>query len=300
MINEYFFCVAELPFSVIMSNDWDTENLLPSFIPFRCKPQSDMKPAFRLEVTAKPFCSDIQGSEKLDDSINDMGQISLLRHADGYIIRISYGNTGFMATHTMTTDRTFSRATAYLHPGDPYIGNVLSSMLRIQYAQAVLPHDGISIHASCVCLQGNAYLFLGKSGTGKSTHARQWLETFSDCILLNDDNPILRLRKDNTLMVYGSPWSGKTPCYRNISCPVAGIVRLQQSLTNNFRSLQGPEAFATLLPSCSAIRQDSLLQDALYTTLINIVQHTSIGYMQCRPDKEAAQVCFKTLSDLRS
>lgn len=62
-------------------------------------------------------------------------------------------------------------------------------MLRILYAQAALGRDAVSVHASCASLKGRGYLFLGKSGTGKSTHSRQWLEAFPDCRLLNDDNP---------------------------------------------------------------------------------------------------------------
>lgn len=89
------------------------------------------------------------------------------------------------------------------------------------------------------------------------------------CHLLNDDNPVLRV-EDGTVTAYGTPWSGKTPCYRNEYAPVAGIVRLQQSPQNRFTPLCGPEAFAALLPSCSAIRRDARLQDALHDTLVRV------------------------------
>lgn len=69
------------------------------------------------------------------------------------------------------------------------------------------------MHASVVATEtGKGYLFLGKSGTGKSTHTGLWLQQFSDCHLLNDDNPIVHvdsLGKQAT--VFGSPWSGKNP-----------------------------------------------------------------------------------------
>ena len=63
--------------------------------------------------------------------------------------------------------------------------------------------------------EARGYLFLGHSGTGKSTHARQWLAAFDDAWLLNDDNPILRVMEDGEVRVYGSPWSGKTHFYNN-------------------------------------------------------------------------------------
>lgn len=293
MIREHYFCVATLPFSVTLPYGLDVEALLPSFRPFHRTVCTDEALIFRLTATTQSFADDRRGAELLDDFHSDMGHVSLLRTGPTYHIDIDYRHTG--TVHTMTVDSTFSRATAYLRPADPCLGAILSSMIRILYAQTILRHGGISIHASCVSMEDRGYLFLGKSGTGKSTHAHQWMEAFPGCTLLNDDNPVLRLTGDRTVMVYGTPWSGKTPCYRNVSCPVSGIIRLQQSPENHFHPLDGPEAFAALLPSCSAIRQDSALQEALHTTLIHITEQVRIGRMQCRPDTEAAHLCLHGL-----
>ncbi|MCM1515803.1 MAG: phosphoenolpyruvate carboxykinase [Paraprevotella sp.] len=291
MTDEYFFSVAGLLFSVTLPCGWDAVTLLPSFRPFLCGSRPEGKQIFRLAAVTLPFSNDGKRHEPLDESSNDMGHVRLLRSTGGYRIEMDYGNT----VHTMTVDSRFSRATAFLLPSDPSLGMVLSSMLRILYAQAVLVHGGISIHASCVCLEGRGYLFLGKSGTGKSTHARQWMATFPGCSLLNDDNPVLRIQ-DNTLTAHGTPWSGKTPCYKNESLPVAGIARLRQSADNRFLPLDGPEAFAALLPSCSAVRQDTRLQDALHETLIRATDLAPIGLMECRPDAEAARRCLEGLA----
>ena len=44
---------------------------------------------------------------------------------------------------------------------------------------------------------------------------------------MNDDNPIVRVI-DGKAFVYGSPWSGKTPCYRNVVAPIAAFIQLHQ------------------------------------------------------------------------
>lgn len=36
---------------------------------------------------------------------------------------------------------------------------------------------------------------------------------------MNDDNPVVRVI-DGEAMIYGSPWSGKTPCYRQVKAPL--------------------------------------------------------------------------------
>lgn len=245
-------------------------------------------------VTTRPFSANGTSAELLGESSNDMGHVHLLRGADGYQVEIDYGTTEG-GVHVMVADASFTCARACLHPEDPNVGTALSSMLRILYAQAVLERDGVSIHASCVCLKGKSYLFLGKSGTGKSTHAGEWMKAFPDCNLLNDDNPVLRIERDG-VVAYGTPWSGKTPCYKNECCPVAGIVRLRQAGANRFIPLAETEAFAALLPSCSAIRQDARLQEKLYHTLIYIAEHIAVGMLECRPEVEAARLCFENLS----
>lgn len=294
MRNEYFFKVAGLLFSVTLPGGWDVETLLPSFRPFRCGAYSGEERIFRLIVITQPFVDDVTPTELLGESYNDMGHVRLLRDIGGYRVEIADGSVDNSVAHVMVADFNFDCAVACLRPEAPSVGAVLSSMIRILYAQAVLGHDGVSVHASCVSVRDRSFLFLGKSGTGKSTHARRWMEAFPDCRLLNDDNPVLRIA-DGVVTAYGTPWSGKTPCYKDECCPVAGIVRLQQSGTNRFTPLEGPEAFAALLPSCSVIRQDARLLDMLYRTLIQVSEQVDFGWMECLPDREAALLCFDSL-----
>ncbi len=294
MRNEYYFRVAGLLFSIALPDGWDVETILPSFHPFRCKTCSEEKAIFRVLATTQSFADDGKRTELLEDSPNDIGRTRLFRSSDGYCVEINNDITQNGLVHTMITDSHFKSATAYIRPEDLSMGAVLSSMVRFLFAQAVLEHDGVFVHASCVSMEGKSYLFLGKSGTGKSTHARQWLQAFPDCRLLNDDNPALRI-EDGKVMVYGTPWSGKTSCYKNEGYPVAGIARLRQAKTNSFSLLEGPEIFAALLPSCSAIRQDAGLLEALYCTLIQIAEQVTVGCMECLPNIDAARVCYNSL-----
>ena len=294
MRNEYYFRVAGLLFSVALPDGWDVETILPSFHPFRCKTCSEGETIFRILATTQSFADDGKRTELLEDSPNDIGRTRLFRSTDGYCVEINNDTTQNGLVHTIITDPHFESATAYIRPEDSSMGAVLSSMVRFLFAQAVLKHDGVFVHASCVSMEGNSYLFLGKSGTGKSTHARQWLQAFPDCRLLNDDNPALRI-EDGIVLVYGTPWCGKSSCYKNEGYPVAGIARLRQAKTNSFSPLEGPEIFAALLPSCSAIRQDAGLLEALYCTLIQIAEQVTVGCMECLPNIDAARVCYNSL-----
>lgn len=144
--------------------------------------------------------------------------------------------------------------------------------------------------------EARGYLFLGHSGTGKSTHARQWLAAFDDAWLLNDDNPILRVMEDGEVRVYGSPWSGKTPCYKNAYARVGGIVKLSQAPHNKIRTISLPEAYAYMLSSASGMKMDRHMADCMYDSIKHVITHVKCYHMECLPNVEAAEVAQRGMA----
>jgi hypothetical protein len=136
-------------------------------------------------------------------------------------------------------------------------------------------------------------MFLGKSGTGKSTHWSLWLKHIEGTELMNDDNPVVRIHDDGNIWVYGSPWSGKTPCYRNVSMPVGAIVQLSQAPYNKIRPIKGIEAYAALVPSISGKRWDKRQAEGLHETENLLAQHARMFHLECLPDEAAARVCLE-------
>lgn len=146
----------------------------------------------------------------------------------------------------------------------------------------------VLIHSSVIVHQGRAVLFLGESGTGKSTHTRLWLKYIPGSHLLNDDSPILAV-VDGKPMVYGSPWSGKTHCYHQLCFPLAAVVRLSQAPYNKIRQLGIIEAFSAIHPSCPpALAQDNEFQDMVVDMLSDVLSTTPVFHLECLPDEAAA------------
>lgn len=146
------------------------------------------------------------------------------------------------------------------------------------------------VHSSVIVYRGRAVLFLGESGTGKSTHTSLWLDNIEDSRLLNDDSPILAI-EDGVPMVYGSPWSGKRPVYVPCAFPLAAAVRLSQAPVNAIRELQFPENFAALQPSLPpALMQDSHFTDSLVDILSSTLARVPLFHLNCLPDASAAKM----------
>lgn len=294
MLKKYCFKVADLTFSVYVPEKQNVNQLLPSFKTFLYETEERCNNIFCFLADSVELCR--SGKYKLlEESHSDLGNVRLLKGIGGYRMEIT--TTRSNITHYLNTDCSFRYAVASVSWNDPHVGEAINSMLRIIYSQAVLHHSGISVHSAAVILDEKAYLFMGRSGTGKSTHASLWLKTFPGSELLNDDNPTIRI-VNGKVMVYGTPWSGKTPCYKNKSSQIAGIVRLRQSRSNKFILQEEVNAFVTLLPGCSVISEDFCLREEMCDTLVELLSKIPIGILECLPEKEAAVLCAKTFKEL--
>jgi hypothetical protein len=166
----------------------------------------------------------------------------------------------------------------------------VDNALMVLFAMATADKGTALFHAAVVSHEGHGYMFLGQSGTGKSTHAGLWVKHIDGAELVNDDNPVVR---DG--VVYGSPWSGKTPCYRNVSFPLGGIVLLSQAPHNKIRRLGGIEAYTALVASISGQRWVSRIADGLHQTENTLATTVPVWHLECLPDEAAARLCCKEL-----
>lgn len=153
----------------------------------------------------------------------------------------------------------------------------------------------IPIHSSVIETGSGAVLFLGESGTGKSTHTRLWTQYIPNSTILNDDSPILCVESDK-IVVYGSPWSGKGNYYRNEVRPVKAIVRLSQAPANHIERLSVMEAFAAIYPSlppCLAYFEDYSTKNI--SMVSSILKQVPVYHLACLPNADAARLCFNTI-----
>lgn len=171
----------------------------------------------------------------------------------------------------------------------------INNALMLQYAFRTATESTLEMHASVVQWEGRGYLFLGRSGTGKSTHSALWLRHIPGTRLLNDDNPVVRIA-DGVPTVYGTPWSGKTPCYRNERVPIGAIVQINQAPENRIRRMSVPEAVASLFASCSGLKSIRSIGDGLFATIASVIESVPCYLLDCLPDREAAEICHKTVT----
>ncbi len=153
----------------------------------------------------------------------------------------------------------------------------------------------LSIHSSCIVYRDGAILFLGESGTGKSTQSRLWHECHPEAMLLNDDGPFLS-PCNGRYEVYGSPWSGKTPCYRNLHYPIHAIVRVVQAPFNRITVPSNLQKIGAILPSLPpALSRDHGMQSRMLSMVSRLIESTPVLQLECLPDTGAVKALHDKL-----
>lgn len=113
-------------------------------------------------------------------------------------------------------------------------------------AEWLFRKDILLLHGSAVALDGRGYLFVAKSGTGKSTHTRLWREVFPRAVMVNDDHPFVRVQEPTPLLC-GAPWSGKHGLHSNITVALRGICLLRRGQEDRICRISAQEAMPMLL-----------------------------------------------------
>lgn len=267
--------------------------LIPSFIPFLSEAQSD-NPFFQLTVSDALTPVPKEQRKRIRNFDTGNGETIVDQLTDGgyqFIIK----DLSNAECCLLITDKNFSKCCCALNGTQNMRRYGINSALMLIFASAGCAQDALLIHASLVRHNRRGYAFIAKSGTGKSTQVSMWLRHIPHCDLMNDDNPIIRII-DGKPYIYGSPWSGKTPCYRNVKAPLGAITRINRATENKIEKLSPIEAFASVLPSCSSMKWDKTIFNHVCNAITKIVETTSIYTLHCLPDKESAIVCHESIA----
>lgn len=283
---KHFYTVAQHTFVVGMLDD-ERGIAMPSYEPFRVLEADGTDLLFTLTVddTFYPMSK----GEHIGDFDCGAADFGVYRLPDGaYQMLISLPGGDYCGLLQATAD--FHAATIATRGEDSLRTFAVNNALMLMYAFAAADKDTLLVHSSVIKNKGKGYLFLGKSGTGKSTHSNLWIKHIEGSELLNDDNPIIRIY-DDEILVFGSPWSGKTPCYKNDNAEIGAFVQIKQAPENSIQRNRPLQAFAVLLPSMSAMKWDKQIYNSICNSVGRLIERVSLYTLRCRPDQEAAEMC---------
>ena len=161
-------------------------------------------------------------------------------------------------------------------------------------AEIISNNNATVFHGALIELNGDGYLFTGRSGIGKTTHINNWLKMYPNVRILNGDKPILRII-DGKVKGYGTPWSGKENLNINNSVDVKAIIEITRDSSNHIEEVELEEALALLLSQTYRANTPNGIKDAL-TLAAKIGGSVKLYRLGCNMEIESAKVAYEGMN----
>lgn len=157
---------------------------------------------------------------------------------------------------------------------------VLDSLIRILLTKLLLPCNGFLLHAATVVHGGEAYVFMGRSGAGKSTVA----SLSPPGSALTDEISLLR-RDEGRWRAYGTPFWGEFRAEgQNHSVPVGAVYSLVQARQNYKQRLPGNASLTSMLANTLFFLPGRAGREALLGILAGFVKEVPVYRLEFRKD----------------
>ncbi len=157
--------------------------------------------------------------------------------------------------------------------------------------RALVKYGVMLIHSAVVTVDGEAYVFMAKSGVGKSTHIRLWQKVYGErAVVLNGDKPYFTF-EEGVLTAHGTPWRGKEALGENMKAPVRGICILRRGEKNEIFPASSHDAVGQIFHQV-LLPQNGEDLASFMSMMDRIIKTVPIYNLYCNMDDEAARVSY--------
>jgi hypothetical protein len=158
----------------------------------------------------------------------------------------------------------------------------IDAVLRIIHSLILAKEGGLLVHAGSCVRNGQAFLFAGLSGAGKTTISRL---APADATLLTDEISYLR-HSGIGYLAYGTPFAGElaTPG-ENVQAPLSAIYFLQKGPENAIEPVKASEAARLLLENVLFFANDPELVNLVFESACDVVRCVPAYRLTFFPDK---------------
>ena len=199
------------------------------------------------------------------------------------------GERSELFTYAVRTDRVVELTFA-----EGYL-NRLSTLNILESADlpSILAESGqIILHSSYIITpRGDAILFSGPSGIGKSTQAALW-EKLMGAEIINGDRCLIDTKSHTANGIF---YSGSSDICKSKGAPLTAIVMLEQSDSNEIELIRPRHAFEKVLAQSSYYKWDEFSTSVMTGLVADLVSDIPVYSLRCRPDSAAVNLLNEVL-----
>lgn len=213
----------------------------------------------------------------------------LRRHCKNYII-----NTNKIDFTISATQKEIKKTKENAEE-DFSLGYCESACIYQKICEKMIDYNRFFFHSSVVEVNGETFAFSARSGVGKSTQTKLWMEHFKDnCRVINGDKPLYEI-KNNKLYAYGVPWCGKENYNINTKVELNNICFLKRSETNKIRRLEKEEILDYIFEQVIFFIPKEKAEKLL-TMLDFIIENIPCYLLECNISDEAVTIAHSAMS----
>lgn len=157
----------------------------------------------------------------------------------------------------------------------------IDAVLRIVHTLVLARQGGFLMHSASAIRNGEAFLFAGVSGAGKTTISRL---APSDATLLTDEISYVRKQRDGYI-AYGTPFTGElAKLGENVSAPIAAVYLLAKGPENRIDPIDPGEAARSILANVLFFAEDEELVQSIFHSAFEFVSRVPVLRLTFVPD----------------
>ena len=161
---------------------------------------------------------------------------------------------------------------------------VMENFLRVFSAHHALRRGGGVLHSAGLVLGGQAFLFAGRSGAGKTTLTRKGYEAGAG--VLSDDLNLV-LPAEDGYEAHAVPFTGEfgrtlAQVEGPTAYPVAGLILLERGDGLGVEPVSASAAVARLLVACPFVNMEAAVSESLLDAVIGFVAQLPVIGLCCR------------------
>lgn len=170
-----------------------------------------------------------------------------------------------------------------------------TSFLRM-VTTVLIDYDILLFHGSLVSVDDIGYLFTAVSGTGKSTHTKNYLKIFKErAEIINDDKPFLKIN-DDLVLAFGTPWNGKEGHPNNKHVKLKSICLLNRGEENHIKKVKANEFYHILIQQVHRPYEKEVMEKTL-SLLDKLCTSVSFYILYCNMDVQSAKFSFEGMNN---